>query len=105
MKQDRKRSRGFTTSRMVLILFAGAFGLSALFSGANPIWDPHSSALSQDKAAAVELAAATEAQQQETEKLTRSPLADHKFLELNTKAQQTGIVAVIVKLRAAFRPE
>ncbi|HKX27679.1 MAG TPA: PA14 domain-containing protein [Blastocatellia bacterium] len=75
----------------------------------NSIWDIRTSASPQDpnQPSAAELAAAQEAQLQASADLTRGAQTEKRFLELNTKAQTQpdGAIAVIVKLRVAFRPE
>jgi len=70
-----------------------------------PTWNPHSTAASQDKPTAAEVAAAIEEQKQEAANMARSQLAEQKFQELNAKAQSGGMAPVIVQLRVAFRPE
>ncbi|HKX27017.1 MAG TPA: S8 family serine peptidase, partial [Blastocatellia bacterium] len=99
MKQSKKIGIGFTASRIVMVSMAIACGLTGLF------WDGRSSANSQDKAAAAELAVAVETQQQAAEKLKRNEALDEQVQQLNVKVQQAGTVPVIVRLRATFRPE
>jgi hypothetical protein len=53
----------------------------------------------------VELSAAIDTQRQASAKLSRSASFDQSYRKLSEKAQKKGTVAVIVKLRAAFRPE
>ncbi|HKX26726.1 MAG TPA: PA14 domain-containing protein [Blastocatellia bacterium] len=71
----------------------------------GPLGRPVSGVASQDLVPAGELSAAMESQRQEAAKLTRSELAAQRFQELETKVQRTGTIPVIIKLRAAFRPE
>ena len=52
-----------------------------------------------------ELSAAIEAQREASAKLTRSATFDQRLQKLREKAQKKGTVSVIVKIRAAFRPE
>jgi subtilisin len=59
----------------------------------------------QDQDSAAELSAAIEAQRQVAAKLTRSASFDQRFQKLSEKAQKNGIVSVIVKVRAGFKPE
>src|SRR5688572_13206916 len=87
------------------ISIALSFCLLVLLIGLIPIWNPHSTAASQDKPAAAEVAAAIEGLQQDAANMTRSQMAERKFQELNSKASLDGTVSVIVKLRVAFRPE
>jgi len=79
--------------------------LPALFIDLIPTWNPHSTAASQDKPTASEVAAAIEEQKQEAANMARSELADRKFQELKAKARLNGTAPVIVKLRVAFQPE
>jgi subtilisin family serine protease len=60
--------------------------------------------ISQEKVSTDEGSAAEE-QRQAAAKLTRSPSFDQRFQQLSEKVQKTGTVPVIVKVRAAFRPE
>src|SRR5688572_26190907 len=87
------------------ISIALSFCLLVLLIGLIPIWNPHSTAASQDKPAAAEVAAAIEGLQQDAANMTRSQMAERKFQELNSKASLDGTVSVIVRLRVAFRPE
>src|SRR5262245_34110828 len=91
--------------QLIPLLLALSFCSSALFIDLIPTWNPHSTAASQDKSIASEVAAAIEEQKQEAANMARSQLADQKFQELNAKARLNGTAPVIVKLRVAFRPE
>src|SRR6185503_13568770 len=68
-------------------------------------WNPSSSATSQDRVDAFDVAAAIQEQQRDAANMTRSVLADQKFRDLDRKTRLDGTVSVIVKLRVAFRPE
>ena len=59
----------------------------------------------QEQVSAAELSAAIEAQRQVAAKLTRSASFDQRFRKLSARAQKSGTVPVIVKVRAPFRPE
>jgi hypothetical protein len=59
----------------------------------------------QDRVSAEELSAAIEAQRQVSANLTRSASFDQRLRKLSDMAQKKGTVPVIVKVRAAFRPE
>ena len=52
-----------------------------------------------------ELSVLIQAKRQEAAQLTRSEQAESRFQELNDKAQAGGLVPVIVRIRATFRPE
>src|SRR5262245_56858282 len=91
--------------QIVLFLFVLAFCMLGLLIEANPFWISYSNAISRDRAAANEFAAALKAQQQTSAKLTRSELFARKFQDLETKVQRSGTLPVIVKLRIAYRPE
>jgi subtilisin len=60
---------------------------------------------SQVRVSAEELSAAVEAQRQVSAKLTRSASFDQRIQKLTEKARKNGTVSVMVKVRAAFRPE
>jgi hypothetical protein len=91
--------------QIILRLSALSFCLLSLLIELIPISRPHSTAASQDKPAASEVAAAIAEQKQEAANMARSDLAEQKFQELSAKANSQGTLAVIVKLRVAFRPE
>jgi subtilisin family serine protease len=59
----------------------------------------------QERVSAEELSAAIELQRKAAANLTRSASFDQRLQKLSEKAQKKGIVSVIVKVRAAFRPE
>jgi subtilisin len=59
----------------------------------------------QGQVAADELATAIEAQRQTSARLTRSASFDQRFQQLVDKAQKKGTVQVIIRVRAAFKPE
>jgi len=59
----------------------------------------------QEQMSPAELSAAVEAQRQASAKLTRSASFDQRFRKLSEQARKKGTVPVIVKVRAAFRPE
>ncbi len=59
----------------------------------------------QAQVSAAELSAALEAQRDLSAKLTRSATFDQRIQQLIEKAQKKGTVPVIVRVRAAFRPE
>jgi hypothetical protein len=59
----------------------------------------------QERISPAELLAAIEAQKQAAAKLTRSASFDQRLQKLSEKARKKGTVSVIVKVRAAFRPE
>jgi hypothetical protein len=90
-----------TTSALVLIAVCIiVIGAWEIFPGAR------SQALApQDQVSAAELSVAVEAQRQVAAKLTRSASFDQRFQKLSEKARKKGTVSVIVKVRAAFRPE
>jgi subtilisin len=88
------------------------FGLIAVFVIVIAAWNLFPEAKSQtlDKASQERvseevLSAAIEAQRQASANLTRSASFDQRFRKLSDIAQKKGIVSVIVKVRAAFRPE
>src|SRR5262245_34510493 len=91
--------------QQIPLLSALSFCLLVLLIELIPTWSPHSTAASQDKTTAAEVAAAIEEQKQEAANMARSQLADQKFQELNAKARLGAMAPVIVKLRVAFRPE
>jgi subtilisin len=59
----------------------------------------------QEKVSSDELAAAIEVQKQSSAKLARSASFNQRFQQLVDKAQKKGTVQVIIRVRAAFRPE
>src|SRR5262249_30352551 len=59
----------------------------------------------QERISPAELLAAIEAQKQASTKLTRSASFDQRLQKLSERARKKGTVSVIVKVRAAFRPE
>jgi hypothetical protein len=59
----------------------------------------------QKQMSPAELSSAIEAQRQASAKLTRSASFDQRIQKLIEKAQKKGTVSVMVKVRAAFRPE
>jgi len=89
----------------ILLLLALSFCSLALIIGLTLLWNPHSTAASQDRPTAAEVAAAIEEQKQEAANMARSQLAEQKFQGLSAKAQLGGTVSVIVQLRVVFRPE
>jgi subtilisin family serine protease len=64
-----------------------------------------SSASQDDQVPAAELASAIDAQKQAAATLTRSASFDKRIQELIEKARKKGTVSVMVKVRAAFKPE
>jgi len=91
--------------RIFLLSLVFAICLLSLLIEAIQIWNPSSSAASQDRVDAFEVAAAIQEQQRDAANMTRSVLADQKFRDLDRKTRLDGTVSVIVKLRVAFRPE
>jgi subtilisin len=94
---------------MLTVLAFSLIAISILVIGA---WEIFPKALSktlsnttQDQVSAAELSAAIDALRQDSAKLTRSASFDQRFRKLSEKAQKNGSVPVIVKVRAAFRPE
>jgi subtilisin len=59
----------------------------------------------QEQMSPTELSAAIEAQRQASAKLIRSASFDRRLQKLSEKARKKGTASVIVKVRAAFRPE
>jgi subtilisin len=91
-------------------LTTSALGFIAICVIMVGVWDIFPGARSQtialqEQASAAELSAAVEAQRQAATKLTRSASFDERYRKLSDKAQKKGTVPVIVKVRAAFRPE
>ena len=85
---------GFIASYIIVI---GAWGI---FPGAS------SQTLAiQEQMSPAELSAAIDAQRQAAANLTRSASFDQRFRKLSDRARKSGTVPVIVRLRAAFRPE
>src|SRR5262245_60551947 len=92
------------------ILTVSALGLIAVCIAVIGAWDIFTEARSktptpQRQMSPVELSAAIEAQREASAKLTRSATFDQRFRKLSERAQKKGTVPVIVRLRAAFRPE
>jgi hypothetical protein len=89
---------------------ASAFGFIAIFIVVIGAWDIFTEARSQTPApqgqmSPAELSAAIEAQREASARLTRSATFDQRFRKLSERAQKKGTVSVIVRVRAAFRPE
>src|SRR5262252_3859260 len=89
---------------------ASAFGFIAICIVVIGAWDIFTEARSQTPApqrqmSPVELSAAIEAQREASARLTRSATFDQRFRKLSERAQKKGTVSVIVRVRAAFRPE
>src|SRR5215510_3476229 len=87
-----------------------AFGFIAICIVVIGAWDIFTEArsktpASQKQMSPAELSAAIEAQREASAKLTRSATFDQRLQKLREKAQKKGSVSVIVKVRAAFRPE
>src|SRR5262249_61885858 len=87
-----------------------AFGFIATCIVVIGAWDIFTEARSQNPApqeqmSPAELSAAIEAQREASAKLTRSATFDQRFRKLSERAQKKGTVSVIVKVRAAVRPE
>ena len=92
------------------ILTASALGFIAICIIVIGAWDIFPGARSQtlatqEQMSPAELSAAIEAQRQAAAKLTRSASFDQRFRKLSDRAQKKGTVPVIVRVRAAFRPE
>src|SRR5262245_8467677 len=92
------------------ILTVSALGLIAICIVVIGAWDIFTEARSQThtpqrQMSPVELSAAIDAQREASAKLTRSPTFDQRFRKLSERAQKKGTVPVIVRVRAAFRPE
>jgi len=91
-------------------LTASAIGLIAVCVIVIVAWEIFPGAksrtlASQDQVSAAELSAAVERQREAAAKLTRSATFDQRLQKLSDTAQKKGIVPVIVKVRAAFKPE
>src|SRR5215813_1311333 len=89
---------------------ASAFGFIAICIVVIGAWDIFTEARSQihapqEQMSPAELSAAIEAQREASAKLTRSASFDQRFRKLSERAQKKGTVSVIVRVRAAFRPE
>src|SRR5262245_11418150 len=89
---------------------ASAFGFIATCIVVIGAWDIFTEARSQNPApqeqmSPAELSAAIEAQREASAKLARSATFDQRFRKLSERAQKKGTVSVIVRARAAFRPE
>jgi hypothetical protein len=98
--------------QQIPILKASALGLIAVCIIALATWNLFPEAksqtldnASQERVSADELSAAIDAQRQTSANLTRSASFDQRFRELSETAQKNGTVPVIVRVRAAFRPE
>ncbi len=92
------------------IMTASAFGFIVTCIVVIGAWDIFTEARSQTPApqgqmSPAELSAAIEAQREASAKLTRSASFDQRFRKLSERAKKKGTVSVIVKVRAAFRPE
>jgi hypothetical protein len=85
---------GFIASYIIVI---GAWGI---FPGARS-----QTLAPQEQMSPAELSAAIDAQRQAAVNLTRSASFDQRFRKLSDRARKNGTVPVIVRLRAAFRPE
>jgi subtilisin len=91
-------------------LTASALGFMAICITLSGAWDMFPEASSQtrrpqEQMPPAEVSAAIEAQRQASAKLTRSASFDQRFRKLIETAQKSGTVPVVVKVRAAFRPE
>src|SRR5882762_5313382 len=91
-------------------LTTSALGLVAICIIVIVTWDIFPAAMSrtltsQGQVSVAELSAAIEGQRQAAAKLTRSASFDQRLQKLIEKAQKKGTVSVMVKVRAAFRPE
>jgi subtilisin len=93
-------------------LTTSAFGLIAVFIIVIGTWNLFPEARSktldnatQDRVSAEELSAAIQAQRQASANLPRSASFNQRFRKLSDIAQKKGTVPVIVRVRAAFRPE
>jgi subtilisin family serine protease len=94
----------------ILKMTASAFGFIAICIVVIGAWDIFTEASSQNPApqgqmSPAELSAAIDAQREASAKLTRSASFDQRLQKLREKAKKKGTVSVIVKVRAAFRPE
>jgi subtilisin len=94
----------------ILILTASALSFIASCIVVIGAWDIFTEARSQtpvtqEQISPAELSAAIEAQRQSSARLTRIASFDQRFRKLREKAQKKGTVSVIVRVRAAFRPE
>jgi len=92
------------------ILTASALAFIAIWIAVIGAWDIFTEARSQTPAPQeqmfpAELSVASDAQRQTSAKLIRSESFDKRFRKLSENAQKKGIVSVIVKAPAAFRPE
>jgi hypothetical protein len=92
------------------ILTVSALGFVAICVIVIGAWDIFPGAKSQTLApqepvSAEALSAAIEEQRQAAAKLTRSASFDQRLRKLSDMAQKKGTVPVIIKVRAAFRPE
>lgn len=86
--------------------------LAVIFISMSWLRDVHLKALtqgprveSQENVSEAEVAAALVEQKQAAAQLTRSATFDQRFRKLSLVAQQRGSVPVILKVRAAYRPE
>lgn len=96
--------------RRVLIVAASALGSIAVCISALVAADIFPQVMSQTLApqghvSTAELSAAIENQKQASAMLTRSASSDRRIRELIEKARKKGTVSVMVKVRAAFKPE
>jgi hypothetical protein len=81
----------------IYIIVIGAWGI---FPGARS-----QTIAPQEQMSPAELSAAIEAQRQAAANLTRSASFDQRLRNLSDRARKNGTAPVIVRLRAAFRPE
>jgi len=91
-------------------LTASALAFIAICTIVIGAWDVFPGARSQalgpqGQVSAAELSAAIDAQREASAKLTRSASFDQSLQKLIEKARKKGTVSVIIKVRAAFRPE
>jgi subtilisin len=96
----------------ISILTVSAFSLIAFTIIVIGVWEIFPQALSQtlsnasqEHVSSAELSAAVEAQRHAAAKLTRSASFDQRLRKLGDMARKKGTVPVIIKVRAAFRPE
>jgi subtilisin len=98
--------------RQHIPITTSVFGLIAVFIIALATWNLFPDAKSQtldnapqERVSAEELSAAIESQRQASAKLIRSASFNQRFRKLSDVAQKKGTVPVIVRVRAAYRPE
>lgn len=96
--------RGATTSAGI----KGLVTLSAIVLIGN-LFGYHSASATlptqQENRSEAELAAAIARKQQESARLTRPESSDNHFDQLLTRADDSGLIPVIIRLKAAYRPE